>query len=127
MLRIRLPCCALAASGHAAAAPPSSVMNERRLMGTLVRLRAAHYTPLRKNAAVHHSKNCALMSQMGHELKGSARAYRVRFAPVSGPIADIPDRQLRANSRLIQCSEINLSTPPLKGANSGRVLRFRFM
>jgi hypothetical protein len=23
-------------------------------------------TPLRKNAAVHHSKNCALMSQMGH-------------------------------------------------------------
>jgi hypothetical protein len=41
-------------------------MNERRLMGTLVRLRAAHYTPLRKNAAVHHSKKCALMSQMGH-------------------------------------------------------------
>jgi hypothetical protein len=31
-------------------------MNERRLMGTLVRLRAAHYTPLRKNAAVHDSK-----------------------------------------------------------------------
>jgi hypothetical protein len=24
-------------------------------------------TPLRKNAAVHHSKNCALMSQMGQE------------------------------------------------------------
>jgi hypothetical protein len=23
-------------------------------------------TPLRKNAALHHSKNCALMSQMGH-------------------------------------------------------------
>jgi hypothetical protein len=22
-------------------------------------------TPLRKNAAVHHSKNCAMMSQMG--------------------------------------------------------------
>src|SRR5262249_43861776 len=28
----RSPCCALAASGHAAAAPPTSVMNSRRLM-----------------------------------------------------------------------------------------------
>jgi hypothetical protein len=28
-------------------------------------------TPLRKNAAVHHSKNCALMSQMGREAKNS--------------------------------------------------------
>jgi hypothetical protein len=28
-------------------------------------------TPLRKNAAVHHSKNCALMSQTGHEAKNS--------------------------------------------------------
>ena len=31
MRRIRLGCCARAASGHAAAAPPSSVMNWRRL------------------------------------------------------------------------------------------------
>ena len=30
MRRIRSPCCARAASGHAAAAPPSSVMNARR-------------------------------------------------------------------------------------------------
>ena len=30
MRRIRSPCCARAASGHAAAAPPSSVMNSRR-------------------------------------------------------------------------------------------------
>jgi hypothetical protein len=30
--RIRSPCCARAASGHAAAAPPSSVMNCRRLL-----------------------------------------------------------------------------------------------
>src|SRR5207253_3817985 len=30
--RIRSPCCARAASGHATAAPPSSVMNSRRLM-----------------------------------------------------------------------------------------------
>ena len=32
MRRIRSACCARAASGHAAAAPPSSVMNSRRLM-----------------------------------------------------------------------------------------------
>jgi hypothetical protein len=30
-------CCARAASGHATAAPPSSVMNSRRLMGPLNR------------------------------------------------------------------------------------------
>ena len=32
MRRMRSPCCARAASGHAAAAPPSSVMNSRRPM-----------------------------------------------------------------------------------------------
>jgi hypothetical protein len=32
MRGIRLPCCARAASGHAAAAPLSSVMNSRRFM-----------------------------------------------------------------------------------------------
>jgi hypothetical protein len=31
----------------------------------LLSLRRDITTPLRKNAAVHHSKNCALMSQMG--------------------------------------------------------------
>jgi len=41
MRRIRLGCCARAASGHAAAAPPSSVMNLRRLMGLTPRLEIA--------------------------------------------------------------------------------------
>jgi hypothetical protein len=64
--RTRSPCCALAASGHAAAAPPSSVMNSRRLIGALPPGLGPHIiTSLCKNAAVHHSKNCALMSQMG--------------------------------------------------------------
>ena len=31
-------------------------------------------TPLRKNAAVHHSKNCALMSQMGQSRRIGAFA-----------------------------------------------------
>jgi len=33
MRRTRSLCCARAASGHAAAAPPTNVMNSRRLMG----------------------------------------------------------------------------------------------
>jgi hypothetical protein len=33
MRRTRSPCCARAATGHAAAAPPSNVMNSRRLIG----------------------------------------------------------------------------------------------
>ena len=37
MRRIRSPCCARAASGHAAAAPPSSVMNSRRFILALIR------------------------------------------------------------------------------------------
>ena len=36
-------CCARAAIGHAAAAPPSSVMNSRRFMGPPSRLGAGHY------------------------------------------------------------------------------------
>ena len=59
-------CCARAASGHTVA-PPMSVMNSRRLMG--VPSQASGRTLphlLRTNAAVHRSKDSALMSQMGH-------------------------------------------------------------
>jgi hypothetical protein len=37
-------------------------------------------TPLRKNAAVHHSKNCALMSQMGQTRSSALCPFNVRFA-----------------------------------------------
>src|SRR5262245_46608953 len=50
--RARAGCCARAANGHAAALP-SNEMNSRRLMGTLVRLRAAHYH------AVAEERRCA--------------------------------------------------------------------
>jgi hypothetical protein len=41
-------------------------MNSRRFMGAPSSgLGRDITTPLRKNAAVHHSKNCAMMSQMG--------------------------------------------------------------
>ena len=55
MRRIRSRCCARAASGHAAAAPPSSVMNSRRLMCSL-RLRVTPYRTVHRNCVVHHSK-----------------------------------------------------------------------
>ena len=41
-----------------AAAPPSSVMNSRRLMGTFVRLRAAHYR------AVAEERRCASQQKL---------------------------------------------------------------
>jgi hypothetical protein len=48
-------------------------MNSRRFMGAPSSgLGPDITTPLRKNAAVHHSKNCALMSQMGQNEKNSA-------------------------------------------------------
>jgi hypothetical protein len=60
-------CCARAASGHAIAAPPSSDMNARRRMVAPFSGLGPHITtPLREDAAVHHSKNCVMMSQMGH-------------------------------------------------------------
>jgi len=54
-----------AANGHDAA-PPSSVMKSRRRMSAPSSGLGPYITtPFRQNAAVHHSKNCALMSQMG--------------------------------------------------------------
>jgi len=56
-----------AVSGGHVAAPPSSDINARRLMGAPTQALGPHVTtPLRKKAAVYHSKNCAMMSQMGH-------------------------------------------------------------
>src|SRR5262245_2519637 len=50
-------CCARAANGHAAALP-SNVMNSRRLMRALVRLRAAHYH------AVAKERRCASQQKL---------------------------------------------------------------
>src|SRR5262245_47867095 len=56
-------CCARAASGHATAAPPSSVMNSRRLMGFPEGQGSQmNYSRVR---AVHRSKSGRLMSALG--------------------------------------------------------------
>jgi hypothetical protein len=45
MRRMRSPCCALAASGHAAAVPPSSVMKVRALHSITSSARASRVMP----------------------------------------------------------------------------------
>src|SRR5215468_4009066 len=77
-------CCARAASGHAVA-PPSSDMKVRRLIGRPSSRLGPHITtPLRKNAAVHHNKNCALMSQMGPDSVLRRCGPHDRFDLISG-------------------------------------------
>src|SRR4051812_33871435 len=67
MRRIRSPCCALATADHvAAAAPPMSVMNSRRLMLTHLRRGSDLTTPSSENRVVRHSKSSGQMSQLGH-------------------------------------------------------------
>ena len=102
---IRSGCCARAASGHAAA-PPSKVMNSRRLdVG---------------HGAFPRQPVCRALS---------LPAYVVCLSPDSGHSADIPGRQLRATSELMRCStqqlhSITSSARPSKkgGTVSPRVL-----
>ena len=54
--RMRSGCCALAASGHAAAAPPSRVMNSRRLICCPQSEGCSLPHRGRKYGVVHHSK-----------------------------------------------------------------------
>ena len=60
-------CCARAATGHVAAAPPSRVMNSRRFTGLLSSGREPHITtPLRENGAVECGKTDLRMAEVGH-------------------------------------------------------------
>jgi hypothetical protein len=62
---MRSACCACVASGHAAATPPTSVINSRRLIGFPkpedVTLAYA------VGAVLHHSKSARSTSGMGHQ------------------------------------------------------------
>jgi hypothetical protein len=82
MRRMRSPCCARADSGQAAA-PPSSVMNSRRLMGasppaeTSGKLRLSHSAAV---PLVHHSKFGTPMTAMGQTRSIRRCRLNVRFA-----------------------------------------------
>ncbi len=71
-------CCARAARGHAAAAPPISEMNSRRLMGHTFRQK-----PTIRRRVVHHSNTDWLMSEEGQSLQmqRAPKSIDVRFAP----------------------------------------------
>jgi len=62
------PCCARVASGHAAAAPPSSVMNSRRLMPIMASIKVTgaanrrHSIRLRLDDEAGH----AILNHLGH-------------------------------------------------------------
>jgi hypothetical protein len=92
-------CCARATTGHATAAPPSSVMNSRRLM--CPPLSEDHTLPRRcRNAALSASQqNWPPMAEMGSSLRRLSGANRKTSA--RGPSA-LPSR---ANSDLARCSK----------------------
>jgi hypothetical protein len=54
---------------------------------------------LHPNAAVHHSKNCALMSQMGQELRIGAVRNISALPPRADVGADIVEPPVSANKR----------------------------
>jgi hypothetical protein len=95
-------CCATPATGDAAA-PPSSVMNSRRLMGA--------YSTLKDHklnySTVHRSKKWALMSELGQQLPLGADAECFRSAPISGPnlkLIDWPKGAKRRPEQVQQCA-----------------------
>lgn len=63
----------------AASGGPISAIVERYVV-VLIEVGVAEDAPLRKDAAAHHSKNCALMSQMGQKLTSTAAPARSALA-----------------------------------------------
>src|SRR5262245_48881272 len=123
MRRLPSGCCALAASGHAAAAPPSSEMNARRLMEAFPRAsRPDVTTPLHPNAAVHHSKNCALMSQMGRVSRVSPVHTAVRNCTrdEGGPFGIGYQGLISSHRKLLLSKAIVVSVAETLGHDPGR-------
>jgi len=83
MRRIRSGCCARAARGHPAAAPPTSVMNSRRLTGRSLKQRVLPYHAVGR--IMHHSKFRWLMSALGQK-RTSRQVWSMSALP---PKADI--------------------------------------
>src|SRR5262249_50296252 len=81
-----------ATSGHAAALP-SSVMNSRRLMCTLARLKAAHYH------AIKEERRCASQQKLRVDVAdGSIASHRgVRNAPGMSAMPPIATQSVRRN------------------------------
>src|SRR6516165_5856802 len=102
MRRVRSGCCARAARGHPAAAPPTSVMNSRRLTGRPLKQRVLPYHA--EGCIVHHGKFGLLMSALGQ--KQTSR----HLQPMSAlpPKADIGTQS--ANVRYVPKADIGRTT-----------------
>src|SRR6516165_10228397 len=99
MRRVRSGCCARAARGHPAAAPPTSVMNSRRLTGRPLKQRVLPYHA--EGCIVHHGKFGLLMSALGQK-----RTFEyVRAMSALPPKADIGTGP-RSTQQLRQLSDI---------------------
>jgi hypothetical protein len=67
-------CCARAANGHAAAAPPSSVMNSRRFTAQCLRASERQdSTPQLRRRLLRCRISIQLMSQMGHSRRSDGQ------------------------------------------------------
>ena len=89
---------ARAVSGHAAAAPPSSVMNSRRLMCTPVvaqNLRDGSWTGCKQEQAVLGGSTLVAMMQTANFREGNDNAGRRRLYG-TGPRAVLAERKMRS-------------------------------
>jgi hypothetical protein len=97
-------CCACAASGHAAAAPPSRVMNSRRVMGLILRPRTDPIILAGRKGASHRRKKRLLMSESGQLRLLPRRKIGGRFSSISRPKFKLnasPEKCAKAAVRLI--------------------------
>jgi hypothetical protein len=96
MRRMRPLCCARTASGQAAAAPPRSVRNSRRLMSCSPWARTTPYHIVTRRAVCCASQQ-KWAAHIGSGSTASIWACQRNVAPKSGGEADMTDRQQPAN------------------------------
>ena len=91
--RIRSPCCARAATGHAAAAPPMSLMNSRRRIAIVLEEGRQSSQPGHQNRICDGKGRCAFAAKYSCAIVGSgSKPVRLRTSkcfPVYPPKADL--------------------------------------
>src|SRR5262249_2193836 len=104
------------ASGHAAAAPPISPMNSRRLMCPSSRVVKRTTSLRRRNCVVHHGKIDRRMSESGQKRRIRAVRNISALPPKSGRRADILAPPLGAITGREQTQQGSLLFDQLVGA-----------
>src|SRR5262249_26777153 len=94
-------CCARAASGHAAANPPSAASNSRRAMVTVMRPSRARVRKCNDTTPRARCPNCVAPGQ-----DSACFSRVVCFSPESGPQRLITTCRMGANKRRKRCSKL---------------------